>query len=267
MEKYIKKYPIAFGIISCLVIYLLFILAHLPYGPYVMDISLLYLLDSILRIIFSIPVFILLGYIYNTNGIDFAFSTKGFAKGLFASLAIFLLIFTFSFKFFLMVEINKIYIQFIPFVILQQITTGLYEELSFRGLLMSGMLQKWSNTKLGRVCIVLVSGIIFGLIHLANYFNNANLQSTLWNALYAGMVGIGFSGVYIYSKNLLAAMFIHTIYNIPIHLSNGLIARISTEAYTKIILNAQSVLFFAIIPLFAILLSIKSEPFKYEKEP
>lgn len=260
MSEHINKNPIVFGIVTTIIIDVLFLLAHLFIPSGINNSSRLFI-DSAMRIVFAVPCILLLGYCIQNNGFRFSFKTDGFAKGLFASSAIFLFMLTMILKFLCMTEMNTLFIPQIPAVIAQQITTGLFEESLFRGLLMTAMLIQWGSTAKGRVMIVLVSGIFFGAAHLTNFFFGGDLTGVLMNALGACLIGIGYAAVYLYSKNLLCCMFLHAAYDIAVHISNGLIAKVWGNLFYRILDMAQPIILFAIIPIFAILLSVKAKPF------
>ncbi|MDR0292563.1 MAG: CPBP family intramembrane metalloprotease [Oscillospiraceae bacterium] len=186
---------------------------------------------------------------------------KGFAKGILACSAIFLFMLTMVLKFTMIAEINTAFIPKIPSILTQQITTGLFEESHFRGLLITAMLIKWSDTAKRRVAVVLLSGIVFGAAHLTGLLNGNDVNTVLINALGTGLIGIGYAAVYLYSGNLLSCMFIHAVYDIAAHMSGGLIAAVWGGTLYNILHMAQPVLLYAVIPLFAVLISVKLKPF------
>lgn len=255
MRSTADKHPVTFGILSAAFIYLLFIFAHL-FIPSRVSSSTKMLIDCILRILFAFPCIALMGFLMNTNGFHAAFKTSGFLKGILASLMIFLFMFTMVGKFLIVVSINESFLPNIPVVLLQQVTTGLFEESLFRGVLI-GMLLKWTGSKQGRLGAALLSGVVFGMAHL---LNGDELQPLLQNALGAGILGFAFAAVYLYSGNLLSCMFIHAIYDIAVHLSNGLLSTVSGGWFLNIMQAAQPILLYMLIPLYAIVIAIVAKP-------
>lgn len=146
-------------------------------------------------------------------------------------------------------------------MIMQQIGTGLFEEGLFRGLLMGGMLQKWSHSIRGRLGMVLISGISFGLLHFMSFFSGTPLNSVLYNMLFASIFGIVFASSYLYSKNLLITMIIHAVYDIITH-SNGqlFLIGISDSHFWDLYSNVYNFILYIYIPLIALFFTIKAKP-------
>ena len=116
---------------------------------------------------------------------------------------------------------------------------------------MTAMLIQWSDTVKGRIIVVLISGIVFGVSH----FNGG-----LFSVLITGILGIGFSAVYLYSKNLMICMLLHALYDVPAHLSHW-IAELSENTLHHVLDDVQAILMYAVIPLFALFLCVKAKPF------
>jgi membrane protease YdiL (CAAX protease family) len=254
MKELIRKQPVLCGVAGAIAITALFVPAQMLIPSGISDVLWL-LWDSALRVIYTVPCLILLGWILQSSGFRFAFTTKGFAKGMFACAAIFLFILTMALRWCNMLELNMDYAAKVPGVIAQQITTGLFEEAAFRGLFMTAMLIQWSDTAKGRIFVVLISGLVFGVSHF---------KGGLFSVLIASILGIGFSAVYLYSKNLMSCMLLHALYDIPAHLSH-LIAESSENTLHHILNNAQTILMYAAIPLFALFLCVKAKPFELKE--
>jgi membrane protease YdiL (CAAX protease family) len=262
MKELMKRNPVYYSIILTFIIAILFVLADFFIPSQLLNNNQQIFIDSILRIIFSVSVIILLGYAYSTNGFKHVFSLRGFGKGLFASIAIFVYMLAIILNFFLMTKMNKP--SGILFIILQQIAIGLFEELLYRGLFMSGMILRWSFTILGRISMIIISGLISSFFYIFTVFLNGNLQGSLLNGLFAFILGMAFAAIYLYSKNLLSSIFIHILYNIVIQLFPKLVYGVSAGLVLNIIDKVQLVLFYIIIPLFAIIFALRAKPFKDE---
>lgn len=97
---------------------------------------------------------------------------------------------------FAMVEGNKLYL--VALMILECVAIGLYEEIFFRGLVLGVFLEKIKVGKNGVFFIVLVSNLMFGLVHIMNAFEkNAQLNVVLSQVVYAFFIGTLFSAIYI----------------------------------------------------------------------
>jgi len=77
--------------------------------------------------------------------------------------------------------------------------------------------------------------LFFGAAHLTGI-----LWGTTWNDAFPHIIactlmGFGYAAVYLYLKNLLACILLHTVYDIALHLSNGLIAQHAVGSFETVI--------------------------------
>lgn len=91
--------------------------------------------------------------------------------------------------------------------ILTMINIGFIEEIIFRGFLFR-MMEK-SNVK----SAIIVSAITFGVGHIINLFNGAELLPTLLQIAYAASVGYLFVIIFYKSKSLLPCIVTHALVN------------------------------------------------------
>ncbi len=85
-----------------------------------------------------------------------------------------------------------------PRIIIMSIAAGISEELLFRG-----VFQSWIDGFAPAMIAVVVSNIIFGLLHMR----------TALYAIIAGLVGVYLGVIYIYTDNLLVPMVTHGLYD------------------------------------------------------
>lgn len=190
------------------------------------------------ELIFSIILIIV--YVVGASFCD-AFSDKlGFSKALtlpfFVILSVFIIIFLVKHKFFKEYGLCKTelplkkLLYFIPLVflcllnvisgfsitktvpviileVLSMLFVGFLEEIIFRGFLFRAMAK--DNLK----SAIVVSSLTFGIGHIINLFNGAELVSTLCQIV--GAVGFGFMCVMIFikSKSLLPCIITHSVFN------------------------------------------------------
>ena len=88
----------------------------------------------------------------------------------------------------------------------------LCEEVVFRGILIGYLNKYYSDAK-----TIIISGLLFGLIHFIN-FNGTNIIPVLLQILYASGLGLILGLVYVKSKNFSYVMIIHFLYlqSIPV---------------------------------------------------
>ena len=95
----------------------------------------------------------------------------------------------------------------IVFHILTMINIGFIEEIIFRGFLFK-MMEK-SNLK----SAIIVSSVTFGIGHIVNLLNGAELISTLMQICYAISIGFLFVIIFYKSKSLLPCIITHCLVN------------------------------------------------------
>ena len=95
----------------------------------------------------------------------------------------------------------------IVFYILTMINIGFIEEIIFRGFLFKMMAK--DNVKIA----VIVSSITFGIGHIVNLFNGADLIPTLMQIWYAMSIGYLFVIIFYKSKSLIPCIITHSIVN------------------------------------------------------
>ena len=220
-------------------------------------------IHGVLRILIAMPCILALRKILQAHGLETTFMLGGLKKGLFAHAFLILVIALFILAFFYIAEINVEFIPIIPSIVFFEIGTGLFEEALFRGLLLTALLIQYGATAKGRISCVLVNGILFGALHLFNSIYHFNILTFLL----VSVMGVCFAAAYTYSKNLLACMFFHMLWNVVIKIGNGLVAELyqpSIAAQLDVLVN---ILFFVMIPLFAIIITIKSKPLYIATEP
>ncbi len=135
----------------------------------------------------------------------------------------------------------------VPVIILEALSmlfVGFLEEIIFRGFLFKAMAK--DNLK----SAVVVSSLTFGIGHIINLFNGAEIVSTLCQIV--GAVGFGFMCVMIFikSKSLLPCIITHSVFNM---LS---VFTYETEMMTTIIV---SVVMLIITAGFGVFLSLQSD--------
>lgn len=91
--------------------------------------------------------------------------------------------------------------------LLSMLSVGFLEEIIFRSFLFRAMYEQ------GTRYAILISGVTFGLGHIVNLFNGAQLLPTLMQICYATAIGILFTVIYLKSGSLLPCIIAHCATN------------------------------------------------------
>ena len=99
-------------------------------------------------------------------------------------------------------------------LIIQCISVGVYEEILCRGLLFTAFRNYFGEGKKKIFLAILLSGLVFGLLHLTNLINRPDqIMSVLLQVVYTTVGGIVFAFVYYRTDNLLPCIILHTLFN------------------------------------------------------
>ena len=85
---------------------------------------------------------------------------------------------------------------------------GIWEEISFRGVISTLNLRKYSRTT-----VLIVVSILFGLFHFFNLLAGAKLVSTGIQVIYAALLGFLFGYLFIKTKSLIPSIILHYLIN------------------------------------------------------
>lgn len=96
---------------------------------------------------------------------------------------------------------------------LECLSVGFFEEVLFRGFLLVILLQVLPKTKRGIIGAIVLSSMIFGLIHLLNLFSGANFFNTIMQVGYSFLTGALWSVVFLKTKNIWIGVVFHAVYN------------------------------------------------------
>ena len=166
-----------------------------------------YLISSTLRIIFGIAILIVSSKLFERKPADIL-SFRNTKEAIFAGAGFclfflyYLIIFASGFSRITGLTAGVLLTK----IILQQATTGFYEELNYRFLLLEGL--KYTKNKTGtKLIYVLISSVLFGLLHCVTEWNTFTFFQT-------GAIGFAFAVIFVKSGNIVVPMISHFIYDI-----------------------------------------------------
>ncbi|UCC18493.1 MAG: CPBP family intramembrane metalloprotease, partial [Promethearchaeota archaeon] len=107
---------------------------------------------------------------------------------------------------------------------------GIWEEVTFRGIILNHQLKNSSQST-----SVILNGVLFGLFHLVNLLFGANLLNTILQVFYASCLGISFAYIYTKTRSLLPCILGHYLFNTFGQIfTNGVFPNILNESLYKI---------------------------------
>jgi membrane protease YdiL (CAAX protease family) len=211
--KLMMKHNIIFGIVLAFIFSGLFIVITIPLRNIITSSTLWRLISSIQRILFGIGELILYIKLFDKGHLRNVINFNNYKKALLAGIPLLLLTLFFTFYIIFGCEgFSKLNFWFIAFLILQQLATGFWEELTFRGYFMQGIIDKYGDKLVYRLLTCLIIGCIFGLLHAVE---SISWYDALNRFVKTGIMGVSFASIFLYSKNLLIPMILHAIYDIP----------------------------------------------------
>lgn len=117
---------------------------------------------------------------------------------------------------------------YILFFVLTMFFIGWAEEIVFRGVILNLLLERFSNSRGGIIVATVISSVMFGALHLNNYFAGVKLESALVQAVQAMALGLVFSAVYVRTGNIWIGIIMHAAVDFVGLMSSGIFG-IGTE--------------------------------------
>lgn len=90
------------------------------------------------------------------------------------------------------------------FIFIYALRPGIWEEVAFRGIILTLLLKKYSEKK-----SIILSSLFFGLMHLFNLFSGTNIVIVIIQVIYATFFGIVFGYMFVKTKSLLPSIITH----------------------------------------------------------
>ncbi len=106
--------------------------------------------------------------------------------------------------------------------IVSMLMVGLAEELSCRAIVAESLLENYGTSKKGVWSATIISGMLFGLLHLTN-LTTGQLIPVLIQTISACASGMLLAAIYFRSGNIWTMFFIHGLYDIGTSASSGIL--------------------------------------------
>ena len=206
--------------------------------------------NGIWRVLFAIPGIFLLGKITGQNGFAFCFRLRSWQRALVPSVPILLLVLVQPWHYLLLPQLST-FPAFVRDLSVYYVFNVIFEEVLFRGLLLTAPMLRWGNTPLRRLCIVFAAALFFAGGHVDALVH------------YGSMLCFAFamSGAYLYTGNLLVPMILHFMQGVAVQLFREA-GTYSGETYTFAQFNLAGLIFCMLIPLaFGIYFTVKADDF------
>lgn len=101
-------------------------------------------------------------------------------------------------------------------LLLLTLTIGLFEEIMCRGWIQNEFIERFGKDRKGVIFSIVISGVIFGIMHITNLFFGQDLFTTLTQILSASIMGISFGAVYYKTKNIWAVIILHGLWDFAV---------------------------------------------------
>ena len=226
MKAFSQKRPLLFSlvisIISVVLLDVTFFVGEAIFSD--LDIFSMMAIHSATQLILSVGVLLIARHLYIVKGWFKASNTlKGLMMGWFAILYAVVMILLTS------LSIQPEY-WIVPkpwpfFVVISvAFTTGLFEEILVRGLVLNLLINKIGDSRQNAIKACWISSVLFGALHIFNLTSGAGIIETVGQIIYATFVGMFFAAIYLRTKSLWAPIILHALVDIPDSLFGALVS-------------------------------------------
>ena len=149
-------------------------------------------------------------------------------------------------------------------IVMTQFGVSLCEEILFRGVVLYSLVRAWGNTRRGLIGSLLLTSLIFALLHMMNVFSyGIPLSSALLLTLETCLIAIWWGALVLVGKSIWPAILLHLVGNTVIPVQALTTPMVETEISAII-----RILWFSIpLGMVGILLLMKAAPQPVVPEP
>ena len=144
---------------------------------------------------------------------------------------------------------------------------GIAEEFLCRGWIQNEFIERFSKDKKSVILSIVLSSLIFGLMHITNLSTQTFLE-TLLQIINATALGVLLGSIYYKTKNIWGVIFLHAFYDFSIFLGEMNLIKdctYNTPTTAIVIVNSIGVLVVSLYWIFRALLVMKKTDYKDEK--
>lgn len=237
MKELIKK---DIGIVFCIIFYSIFIVVTNVSRSY-FDGAYWYIVNSIQRMLFGMIELFVFIKIYKKEKWTDIIHFKNFKYGFSASIGMFLYLPFEIITYYIIGAkewLNTTFSIVVSCLLFQQFATGFWEELTFRAFVCEGYYQRNTVTAKNRLVYAFISFLLFGIIHAIEC---GTLEIAIYRFISTGIWGFAFASIYLYTHNILVAMFMHfftdIFLNVPVFIAewNNSIALTVLDNYIQFV--------------------------------
>lgn len=224
-KNFSKNYP---GLLAVLTFFFLWgllkLMNFMPEGPLSFGIN-----ECVMAVVVFAVTFLFMGkekVRFSTKGFGYAFSLL---RGYYIFIAIILVLGIVNMILATVVLKTDSSYQLIPFinVTITALFVGIVEELTFRGLMFGGLLQKFGNAKNSIIIAAFISGLSFGALHVIGYVLGGEVTSigaaatAIFKILQCAIFGIILCFVYYKTRNLFVVAVLHSLDDYLLFVATG----------------------------------------------
>ena len=141
-------------------------------------------------------------------------------------------------------------------LVLYAICIGIFEEVFFRGIIEGILLDEYGSSNKRIIFSIVLSGIIFGFVHLGNLFAGQDLLSTMIQFFQATAIGVLFGTIYFIGRNIWALIFLHSFYDFCVLLGEvNLVTGCSYSSDVPMSITINSIIISLLISIIYLLFS------------